>query len=245
MKIDWKIQTYDRILSTQDRLKNDILGNPALPEGTVIHAHHQDGGHGRYGRVWQSDAENLTLSFLIRPKCSIDKIGQVAILTGLAISNVIDQVIDTSCKSLLKWPNDILIKDKKCCGILIDASPLIDGKVPYLIIGIGVNIASSPLDTSTCLQDHTKDTVHCDDFMKELLSSFSICYMQWQNDGFELIRSQWLAKTYKAGCPVGVKLDMDQVQGTFDTIDMLGNLVITCGKTGEKRKITSGEVFLL
>lgn len=245
MALDWLIQTYDQLPSTQERLKEVIADNPDLVEGTVIHALHQESGYGRHGRVWQSDLYNLTFSILIKPNCAIEHIGQIAILSGLAISKAIDDVIAPEHNSILKWPNDILIDDLKCCGILIDAAPIKDNKVPYFIIGIGINIASAPLETATFLQNHTNTTVERDNFMKDVLSSFSTLYTQWQNDGFEDIRAQWLGKTYEAGCDIGVKIDTHHIQGRFDTIDMLGNLIITCGKNDEKRKITSGEVFLL
>lgn len=246
MELDWLIQTYDQLPSTQGRLKGAIVENLDLAEGTVIHALHQKNGYGRHGRVWQSDPDNLTFSILIKPNCRVKHIGQIAILSGLAISKVIDDVIAPEHNGCtLKWPNDILINDLKCCGILIDAAPIINNKVPYFIIGIGINIASAPLETSTFLQSHTDATIERDKFMKDVLVSFSALYIQWQNDGFEDIRAQWLAKTYDVGCNIGVKIDKDHIQGKFHTIDRLGNLILTCGKNDEKRKITSGEVFLL
>ena len=245
MALDWLIQTYDQLPSTQGYLKEAIADNPDLAEGTVIHALHQESGYGRHGRVWQSDPDNLTFSILIKPNCAIEHIGQIAILSGLAISKVIDDVIAPEHSSVLKWPNDILINDRKCCGILIDAAPIKDNKVPYFIIGIGINIASAPLETATFLQGHTDAMIERNKFMRDVLNSFSTLYTQWKNDGFEGIRTQWLGKTYDVGCDIGVKIDTHHIQGKFDTIDMLGNLVITCGKNDEKRKITSGEVFLL
>ena len=245
MALDWLIQTYDQLPSTQGYLKEAIIDNPDLTEGTVIHALHQESGYGRHGRIWQSDPDNLTFSILIKPNCAIEHIGQLAILSGLAISKAIDDVIAPVHNSILKWPNDILIGDKKCCGILIDAAPIKDNKVPYFIIGIGINIASVPLETATFLQDYTSTTIERDKFMKDVLESFSTLYTQWQKGGFDDIRTQWLGKTYDVGRDIGVKIDNDHVQGKFDTIDMLGNLIITCGKNDEKRKITSGEVFLL
>ncbi|PCI98876.1 MAG: biotin--[acetyl-CoA-carboxylase] ligase [Alphaproteobacteria bacterium] len=245
MALDWLIQTYDQLPSTQGYLKEAIADNPDLAEGTVIHALHQKSGYGRHGRVWQSDLDNLTFSILIKPNCAIEHIGQIAILSGLAISKAIDDVIAPEHSCILKWPNDILINDRKCCGILIDAAPIKDNKVPYFIIGIGINIASAPLETATFLQGYTDVTIESNKFMKDVLSSFSTLYTQWQKDGFKDIRTQWLGKTYNVGCDIGVKIDKDHIQGKFDTIDMLGNLIITCGKNDEKRKITSGEVFLL
>lgn len=245
MALDWLIQTYDQLPSTQGYLKEAIAEKPDLAEGTVVYARHQESGYGRHGRVWQSDSDNLTFSILIKPNCPIEHIGQIAILSGLAISKAIDDIIAPEHNSTLKWPNDILIDDLKCCGILIDAAPIKNNKVSYFIIGIGINIASAPLKTATFLQNYTKSPIEAETFMKDVLSSFLILYTQWQTDGFDDIRMQWLRKTCDVGCDIGVKIDTHHIQGKFDTIDMFGNLIITCGKNDEKRKITSGEVFLL
>ena len=245
MALDWLIQTYDQLPTTQGRLKEAIADNPDLAEGTVIHAHHQESGYGRHGRIWQSNPDNLTFSILIKPNCAIEHIGKIAILSGLAISKAIDDVIEPGHSSTLKWPNDILIEDRKCCGILIDAAPVTDNIVPYFIIGIGINIATTPLETATFLQNYTNTVIELGKFMENVLSSVSTLYTQWQKGGFDDIRMQWLAKTYDVGCDIGVKIGTHHIQGQFDTIDTFGNLVITCGKNDEKRKITSGEVFLL
>ena len=245
MAIDWLIETHKHLPSTQDFLKEMAINSPNLYEGKVIHAYKQLSGHGRHGRAWHSNEGNLTFSFIIKPNCRIEHIGQISILAGLSISRVVDSVISDNCKCFLKWPNDILIGNRKCCGILIDAAPIKDNKVPYFIIGIGINIVSAPLENATFLQNHIDTTVERDKFMNDILSSFSELYSQWKNEGFDGIRSEWLAKTYDVGCDIGVKIGTHHIQGQFDTIDTFGNLVITCGKNDEKRKITSGEVFLL
>ncbi len=247
MTINWSVNTHEHLASTQDTLKEMVAVNGAysISEGTVIHAIQQDSGRGRHGRVWESELVNLTFSFIIKPNCDISNIGQIAILCGLSISNAVVETISENYKCVLKWPNDILINDRKCSGILIDAAPAEHNKVPYFIIGVGINVTSSPLAEATCLKNHTDDIIDPEKFMKDVLSSFSDIYTQWKSDGFDDVRSKWIEKTYNIGREVSVKIGSNHVKGYFHSIDTYGNLVIICAKEDKKIKITSGEVFLL
>ncbi len=227
--VNWSIEEFDNLPSTQDYLKN----NTSLPEGTVIRAINQSAGHGRHGRKWLAGQGNLYLSLLIKPECELDKLGQLSLLTGLAVANIMPD------NAVLKWANDILIGGRKCCGILLDHE---NGA---LIIGIGVNIKSAPLDGSTFLQNHMSSEIDAKTFMTKLLESFAQYYERWQREGFETLRGEWLTKTYAHGQKISVKIGDNHVTGSFETIDMLGNLILICDKTGEIKKITSGEVFLL
>ncbi len=239
MSIDWYIEKFACLPSTQNYLKELLFDNPDISEGTVISASHQSAGQGRHGRIWQGAEGNLFLSLLIKPKCNINQMGQISLISALAVSNVID------CDVKLKWPNDILIDGKKCCGILIDASPVKDNKIEHLIIGIGVNIKSAPLDTATFLQKYSSSEIDMDSFLDRLLSSFSDYYQRWKNEGFSALQKEWLLHTYDKGQKISVKIGGKQVKGRFDTIDMFGNLILICDKSDRQIKITSGEVFLL
>ncbi len=234
---NWSIKRFDNLESTQDYLQNLLNDNPDLSEGLVINATSQSDGRGRHGRSWQGANGNLYLSFLIRPKCDIGKIGQISLLSSLAIYRAITSIIDEDV--ILKWPNDILIGGKKCCGILLNHEN------DCLIIGVGVNIKSAPLDISTFLQKYSNTEITAQDFMDRLLSLFSDYYKSWQNEGFTNLRDEWLNNTYEKGRKISVKIGDNKITGAFQTIDMLGNLILICDKSGEEKKVTSGEILLL
>ena len=233
MAINWSINQYDSVDSTQNILKTTINDNPKTPEGTVICATTQNAGYGRHGRVWEQGAGNLYLSFLVKPDCDIDKIGQISLLTGLALANAIDIFIAPQ-ETILKWPNDALIENKKCSGIIIEAIDV------GLIIGVGVNIKSAPLEISTCLNKYSN--IELEKFRDKFLSCFSSCYTQWQKYGFKDLQGEWAAKTYSKGTDISVRLGGQNMKGKFESIDIDGNLLLMCD--GEIKKITSGEVFL-
>ncbi len=235
--INWSVKRFNTLPSTQNHLQNMLNDNTDLPEGLVINATNQSCGRGRYGRKWEGANGNLYLSFLIKPKCNINEIGQISLLSGLAASKAIRSLVHN--KVILKWPNDILIEGKKCCGILINKEN------DYLIIGMGVNIKSAPLDTACFLQAYSSANITAQNFMDKLLSCFSDYYERWQLSGFSDLRDEWLCSTYDKGQKVSVKIGEEKITGSFEAIDMSGNLILICDSTGHEKKVTSGEVFLL
>ena len=122
---------FKEIDSTNNYLKNSYR---LLDDFTFAVADYQSHGKGRNDRVWQSNSgENLMFSFLIKNKELINKAEAFSILTAVEVASLIEKYdIDNVS---IKWPNDILIGDKKVCGILLE------GQVPdYLVIGVGLNV---------------------------------------------------------------------------------------------------------
>ena len=241
MAINWSVEEFKCIPSTQDALKDLIKNNPELPEGHIVSAKSQTNGYGRHGRIWEQGAGNLYLSFLVKPNCALDKIGQLSLLTGLALSNAIDKYIGAQ-NATLKWPNDVMIDNKKCAGILIEAAPIHDNKSEYFIIGVGVNIKSTPLDIATSLEPYSAQDIDIIKFTDEFLGYFSEIYDNWHNHGFVDIHTKYLEKTYAKGTAINVKLGDQQIKGEFESIDMDGNLLLMFND--KIKKIASGEVFL-
>ena len=122
---------FKEIDSTNNYLKNSYQ---LLDDFTFATADYQSHGKGRNDRVWQSNSgENLMFSFLIKNKELINKAESFSILTAVEVASLIEKY-DISNVSI-KWPNDILIGDKKVCGILLE------GQVPdYLVVGVGLNV---------------------------------------------------------------------------------------------------------
>ena len=125
--------------STNTYLKE--LGAQGAEEGTVVITTNQTCGKGRLGRKWESQqGKSLAISILLRPKNLC--IGDCAItpLTGIAVANGINSLCLTDCK--IKWPNDIIIGNKKLCGILTEVS-MSGTRVDYTVTGIGINVSNT------------------------------------------------------------------------------------------------------
>ena len=105
------------------------------PEGTVVLAERQTAARGRLRRAWVSPEGNIALSVVFRP--TREHLPALTMVAALAVVSSIGQV--TGLTAAIKWPNDVLLDDRKVCGILLESS-LSGEKVSYAIVGIGINV---------------------------------------------------------------------------------------------------------
>lgn len=126
----------DSVGSTNDYLKR--LAAEGAPNGTVVTAREQTKGKGRLGRSWQTAKdEGIAFSVLLRPDITPSEVSAITPLAGLAVCKAIREY--TSLECMIKWPNDIIVGQKKLVGILTEMSAEFDA-VQYVIIGIGINV---------------------------------------------------------------------------------------------------------
>lgn len=119
-----------------------LLKNVNLPEGTVIHAAHQTQGKGQRGAVWNAEAAlNLTASVVLKPGfLSMQNQFFLYQIAALACYDAMAELLGESQFDIkIKWPNDILINQKKIAGILIENSILND-QLNWTVMGIGINV---------------------------------------------------------------------------------------------------------
>lgn len=110
------------------------------PDGTVVIADEQTMGQGRRGRSFHSEkGQGLFMSFILKPKIPPQK---APLITGIGAAAVALTLADLGIESEVKWPNDILIRGKKVCGILTEMSGDIE-QIEYVILGIGLNVRNS------------------------------------------------------------------------------------------------------
>jgi BirA family biotin operon repressor/biotin-[acetyl-CoA-carboxylase] ligase len=110
-----------------------VLGDDA-PEGAVAVADHQTEGRGRLGREWRAPPEtSLLFSIILRPHVSGDRLPELTIVAAEAVAEAI--AAETGVEAATKFPNDVLIGERKVAGVLAEAS---DGRV---VLGIGVNVS--------------------------------------------------------------------------------------------------------
>ncbi len=244
MSVQWDIHTLNSVESTQDEIISKYKLSPDLKQGYCIHALSQTHGKGRHGRVWENATDNLYLSFIIKPDLHLNQIGQISLITSLALNKTIVPYL-TDIKPILKWPNDILINGKKCAGILPDVIDSANDVIKALVIGIGVNINTAPIGTSTALRQSSNKEIDLETFRDDLLVNFSAYYDLYLQNGFEKFQYEWTKNSFPKGTKVSVKINDNQISGAFETIDQNGNMIIICDTTNALRKITSGDVFVL
>ena len=168
------ILTYESIGSTMDRARE--LAYKGAPEGTLVIAAEQTEGRGRLDRSWLSPVGSLSLSLLLYP--APEKMPYLTILAGLAAAEAIEAV--SGLKADLKWPNDVLVNEKKIAGILVE-SGVARGRV-FAVIGIGVNVnlamASCPdiAAIATSLSDETGRQIDAPAVLRALIDRIEDLY---------------------------------------------------------------------
>ena len=126
---------YKETGSTNNDAKR--MAEEGAPHGTMIVADMQTGGRGRRGREWKSaPGESIAMTLLLRPEILPENASMLTLVGAMALTDAIDSLTTSSCR--IKWPNDIVLNEKKLCGILTEMSTEVD-YIQYVVIGIGVN----------------------------------------------------------------------------------------------------------
>jgi BirA family biotin operon repressor/biotin-[acetyl-CoA-carboxylase] ligase len=114
------------------------LGQRGAPHGTTVIVEEQTAGRGRDGRTWRSPAGGVWLGMLLRP--GHVALGALSVRAGLIVADAVDEVLQQPA-ARLKWPNDVLLDDRKLAGVLCEARW--QGESPdWLALGVGVNVCN-------------------------------------------------------------------------------------------------------
>lgn len=152
------IHAFDEHDSTQDYA--NALPNIESMHGTIVIAGKQKMGKGRMGRSWISPKGGLWMSIILRPEFNVNSIVFTQFMGALAIAEAIMEV--TNIKCTLKWPNDVLINEKKVCGILVDVN--LESKDKIIVMGVGLN---ANIETSLVNDDLTENSIEATSLKKE------------------------------------------------------------------------------
>lgn len=243
-KIGHRIMHYDSIESTNTKAKE--LASNGLEEGVVIISEEQIGGRGRLGRSWTSPkGKGIWMSVILRPDISPT---EAAKMTQIAAAAVCKSIRQMGIESYIKWPNDIIVNNKKVCGILTEISAELN-RVNYLVIGIGINAnideEEFPMeirDKATSLKSAFKKEINRKDLTARVLSNFEELYL-------ELINSNSIEKSIGICKETSILLgkeiriiyrDREELGVAIDLTNQ-GELLVK-KKNGEIEKIISGEV---
>lgn len=215
------------------------LARAGAPHGTTVTAGEQLGGRGRLGRQWQSPPGNLYVSFVLRPAVTTQAAAQVGFVAALAVADAVDGLLPG--RAMLKWPNDVLVGGAKISGILAERG---DDTPPWLVLGIGLNIASAPEGlayAATSLRAHGA-AVSVDAALAALTAALRARADQWAAHGFAPIRSGWLARAHPPGTRLRVNLGDTLLDCGFDGLAEDGALLV---RTPDgQRRLVAGDVAL-
>lgn len=195
------------------------------PEGTVVIAGEQTAGRGRRGRTWLSPKGGLYLSLILYP--TIDLLPYLIMISSLAVVKAIENIC--GLKPQIKWPNDVLIKGRKVCGILIE-SAIRGERVDYAIIGIGLNINLDPSlfpeisPSATSLSQELGQEVSYLSVVKSLLEELERLYLGLKSG--EDIYAEWRAKLETLGRRVKVIGEGVEEEGVVEDVSKEGSLLL-------------------
>jgi BirA family biotin operon repressor/biotin-[acetyl-CoA-carboxylase] ligase len=211
----------------------------------------QVAGRGRRQRAWISPRGNLAASVLEIVDVAPVVAATIGFAAGLAEEAALEKVSIEAALRLgpdrpryaLKWPNDVLANGKKLVGIGLEAEAI--GDRLAIVVGIGTNIVAAPEGTPTPAVSLAALGVQIS--AEELFSALTDSWVEfrgiWDNGrGFGKIRKLWLERAFGVGEPVAIQTGTAKVEGTFDTIDDTGCLIVRTAD-GRRVPITAGEVY--
>jgi BirA family transcriptional regulator, biotin operon repressor / biotin---[acetyl-CoA-carboxylase] ligase len=210
-------------------------------EGLVVIAEHQSAGRGRLDRQWESPPRaGLTLSVLLRPSVEMGMWGLIPLLAGLAVVEAVSAVAFVDAG--LKWPNDVLVDERKLGGLLVELAG------DAAVVGVGLNVstreAELPIAAATSLLVAGGSTDR-EPLAKELLRALSRRYRVWSDaDG----ASASVLPAYRERCEtIGAKVELalpggEVVRGTAVDVDDTGRLVVADDDTGDERAWLVGDI---
>jgi BirA family transcriptional regulator, biotin operon repressor / biotin---[acetyl-CoA-carboxylase] ligase len=233
---------YGSLVSTNDEaLARARSGDPGR---LWITAERQTGGRGRNGRRWISEPGNLFTSLLLIDPAPPQRLPELGFVAGLALAHALRAVLRRDPGLRIKWPNDILHNDAKLAGILLESVALPSGVA--CVVGIGVNCASHPREAlypATNLSEIDGREVAPEIILELLATKMARWLDVWsKGDGFDVIRTQWLALAAGIGETIEVARPQDTLTGVFRTLDASGRLILQC-ESGQVA-IDAGDVFL-
>ena len=179
---------------------SEMLRQIELVEGSLIYSFVQLNGRGQRGNYWESEPnKNVALSLVLLPKfLTVDKQFLLTKITSLAVADLMAEILGSSYKINIKWPNDIYVNERKIAGILIE-NALRETTVQNSIIGIGINVNQKTFNSSnaTSLASLSGKEFELMNVLNRLCEFFEARYLQLKSNKFESIDNGYLERLYR------------------------------------------------
>lgn len=229
-------------------------GEQRAPHGSVVRADSQTCGRGRLGRDWISPPDlGLYISLILRPEIEMTYVPQLTMLAALAAADAVENM--TQLRAQVKWPNDIVLHNKKIGGVLSEAqngaeNPISSTRfVEFVVIGIGLNVnfgaGDLPRDAkipASSLRLESGDLQSCDALFQNLMFALQSRYETYERDGFELLRREFERKDILQNRAVRVETERETYRGRAISIADDGVLVVQTERGA--RRVVAGDVKL-
>ncbi len=243
--MDFIIHRHKSTTSTNDLAIR--MAEEGAPEGTVVIAGEQTAGRGRHGRSWISPpGSGLYLTLILRPVKPFNELWQIAFVASLAAAEAVQRV--SGLQARIKWPNDVMLNDRKVGGLLVEAGAHAEDSVVPVVVGIGINVNTSRFpreiaERATSIALELGRPVPLQDIERELLDAIDARYAGYLREGFPAVLSAWKGFDCTVGRRVSVHSSEGDVEGVAVEVSSEGNLVAE-REDGVRVGITAGEIIL-
>jgi BirA family biotin operon repressor/biotin-[acetyl-CoA-carboxylase] ligase len=232
-----KIIYHAELSSTMDVAKH--LARKGCPDFTTVIAGRQTAGRGRLNRQWLSDKGGLYFTVVLRPDLPPVLSFRVSFLASLTLARTLNEMFGVDVG--IKWPNDLLVDERKICGMLSELEAEAD-RVAFINIGIGINVNNDPSGiepAATSLKAILGRKVSIKDIFARYLDAFE---QRMQTGAYDRVMDEWKAYTVTLDREVRVVTTRDVFSGKAVDVDDNGALVLLCAD-GSVQRILYGDCF--
>ncbi len=217
-----------------------------IDEGAIVIAEKQNAGKGRLGRKWFSPAGGIWFSIILYPQLLPSYIPRITLITAVAAVKAVK--ICTRIEPKIKWPNDILINEKKVCGISTEMSAELD-TINWIVVGIGINVN---IDHKKFPEDIQENTISLKEvtgreisrvkLAQAFLREFEKYYESLKRRESSSALSEWKSCSYTLGKKIRVDMGERIIAGEAVDINEKGALILK-NENGELVEIISGTIL--
>ncbi len=238
-------EIFETLASTQELCLARIRGGREGP-GWIL-AKEQTKGIGRHGQVWVGTKGNFMASRYELMSVDVRLIPQLSFVTALAVYEMLRPLVpDTENSMRIKWPNDILHRGRKLCGILVQTETANKPDHLGVVIGIGLNMRMAPIlegYPTVALREISEESKKLDPvaLLHKINGHLDGVLDLWRNKDFSDIAKAWLKRAYGRDRWVSVAVDGADITGRIVGLDSFGALQIE-SDDGQVYNITGGEI---
>lgn len=250
------ILCFDSIDSTNNYAKKIAL--EGCEDGTLVVTEEQTAGRGRLGRSWDSqNKKGIWMSVVLRPQISPEKLNIITIATSVAVTRAIKKV--TGIDTRIKWPNDLIVDNRKVCGILTEMNSEVD-RVNFVVVGIGINVNHTQNDFPQDIQeiatslklyscrDGAAEGKLCPNFsrstiIRQILIELEYMYNKINTADTKEFIDEWKNSSITMGREVLIISSTNQYTAIAKDITNDGKLVVE-SSDGQIKEVNSGEISI-
>ena len=216
------------------------------PEGTLVYAESQTRGRGRWSRSWDSaKGKGLWFSLILRPDWDASSVSKLTLMAVTSMALAVERL--TGLNPKVRWPNDLMMGEKKLAGLLAETS-VVREDVSYVVLGMGINVLHARKDFSADVRDKAislrmAGVAHVDrvSLLSEILLQLENDYKAIASRGFDFVLQRWASRSSILGKDVLVRVNHHEVEGVVKGFHDNGDLVLVA-HDGEERRYSNGDV---